>query len=83
MERGRRPGGGVTMRGTDGVMLARNRVLAELERGAEVSPDLCAIVNWVICGDEGLGIEALFPAEAAERLMAACTLACPLPNRGH
>jgi len=70
------------MRGTNGVMLARNRVLVELERRREVSPELCELTNWVLCGDEGLGIEALFPAEVAERLLAGCTLACPLPRRG-
>lgn len=69
------------MRGTEGVMLARNRVLAELDRSPEVTRELCELTNWILCGDEGLGIDALFPAEAAERLMAACTLVCPLPNR--
>lgn len=68
-------------RGTEGVMLARNRVLAELERSHEVSAEVCALANWVICGDEGLSLDALFPPEAAGRLTAACTLACPLPAR--
>lgn len=59
-------------------MLARNRVLAELERSAEVGPEICELANWVICGDEGPTLSGLFPPEAARRLMAACTLTCPV-----
>lgn len=65
-------------RGTDGLMLARNRLLAELERSREVTPELCDLANWIICGDEGLPLDALFPPEAVARLKASCTLACPL-----
>ena len=65
-------------RGTDGLMLARNRVLAELERRGEVTPELCELTNWILCGDEGLSVEALFPAEAARRLTASCNLVCNL-----
>lgn len=68
-------------RGTDGVMSARNRILAELERRDEVTPELCALVNWVLCGDEGLPAAALFPPDAADRLATSCTLACHLPGR--
>lgn len=67
-------------RGTDGLMLARNRVLAELERCGEVTPELCDLINWIICGDEGLPVGAIFPAEVADRLAAACTLVCRLPG---
>jgi len=70
------------MRGTEGVTLARSCVPAELERHGETSPKLCELTNWILCSDVGLGIEALFPAQAAERLLAACTLACPLPRQG-
>lgn len=69
----------MNVRGTEGVMLARNRVLAELDSGREIGPELCELTNWIICGDEGLPLEALFPREAAGRLAAACTLACKLP----
>lgn len=68
-------------RGTDGLMLARNRVLAELEQHGQVTPELCDLANWVICGDEGLPLDALFPPEAAEQLTRGCTLACPLSQR--
>ena len=63
-------------RGTDGLMLARNRVLAELERRGEVTPELCELTNWILCGDEGLSVEALFSAEAARQLTASCSLVC-------
>ena len=68
-------------RGTDGVMLARNRVLVELERDGEVSPELCELASWVICGEEGPTLEGLFPAEAARKLRATCNLACPLTGQ--
>lgn len=71
----------MAMRGTDGVMLARNYVLAQIERGVEITPEICEITNWVICGDEGLPVEAVFPPEVAERLSVSCLLACPLPRR--
>lgn len=68
-------------RGTDGLMLARNRVLAELERGGPVTSELCELANWIICGDEGLPLEAIFPPEAADKLASHCTLACHLDPR--
>jgi len=67
-------------RGTDGVMLARNRVLAEIERLGEVTPELCELANWVLCGDEGPEVDAIFPPEAAAKLTRTCTLVCPLPR---
>ena len=67
-------------RGTESLMLARNRVLAELERRGEVTQELCDLTNWIICGDEGLPVGAIFPSEVAEKLAAACTLVCHLPN---
>ncbi len=68
-------------RGTDGLMLARNRVLAELERRGQVTPELCDLANWIICGDEGLPLEAIFPPEAASKLTSHCTLVCHLNPR--
>ncbi len=67
-------------RGTDGLMLARNRILAELERGVGPTPEMCELASWIICGEEGLPLEALFPPEAAERLRSGCQLACRLPG---
>ena len=58
-------------RGTDGLMLARNYVLSQIERGAEISRELCEITNWIICGDEGLTVDALFPPEVAAELAGA------------
>ncbi len=67
-------------RGTDGLMLARNRVLAEVRRHGGVTPEICDLTNWIICGDEGLTVDALFPPEVAAELTGACTLVCHLPR---
>lgn len=67
-------------RGTDGLMLARNRVLAEIERAGDVTPELCDLTNWIICGDEGLSLEAIFPPAVAARIAESCTLVCRLPG---
>ena len=66
-------------RGTDGVMMARNRVRRLLQVAQKPSEEACSLACHVVCGDDGLTLEQVFPPEEAKRLTEACALACPVP----
>ena len=66
-------------RGTDGVMVARNRVRRLLREKGSPSEEACALACHVVCGDEGLTIEDVFPREEARQLAEGCLLACRVP----
>lgn len=69
-------------RGSDGVMVARNRVRRLLREKGSPSEEACALANYVLCGDEGLTLDELFPQEEARALATGCVLACRVPGDG-
>jgi hypothetical protein len=63
-------------RGSDGVMMARNRVRRLLRERGSASEEACFLTNYVLCGDEGLTLNELFTTDEAEVLARSCVLAC-------
>jgi len=66
-------------KGTDGVMLARNRVRRLLNEKGKPDALACELTRDITCCDEGLTVGELFSREEAEMLAAQCELTCPVP----
>ncbi|MGQ9628402.1 MAG: hypothetical protein ACUVV0_16050 [Anaerolineae bacterium] len=68
-------------RGVDGVMTARNKARAIMQKEGKVTEEVCELVRRVVCGDEGPSVKDLFPEEEAEEIIEKCELVCPLPGQ--
>lgn len=67
-------------RGTDGLMLARNRVRRLLRERGEPDTLVCELTRQIVCCDEGLTVRELFLPDEAERIIQHCELTCPVGN---
>jgi hypothetical protein len=66
-------------KGTDGLMLARNRVRRLLNEQGQPDALACELTRHITCCDEGLTVGELFSPEEAEQLVSHCYLTCPIP----
>lgn len=70
-------------RGTDGIMLARNRIRRLLRERGEADALACELTRKITCCDEGLTVRELFKADEAEQIIQKCELTCPVnPHAG-
>ncbi len=67
-------------RGTDGLMLARNRIRKLLRERGKPDTLVCELARKITCCDEGLTVTELFAPDEAQQIIAHCDLACPLPE---
>ncbi|MDH7489297.1 MAG: hypothetical protein QHH80_07290 [Anaerolineae bacterium] len=66
-------------KGTDGLMLARNRIRKLLRERGKPDTLVCELTREITCCDEGLTVTELFAPEEAEQIIAHCDLVCPVP----
>lgn len=67
-------------KGTDGLMLARNRIRKLLRERGKPDTLVCELAREITCCDEGLTVTELFAADEARLIIAHCELACPVPE---
>lgn len=67
-------------KGTDGLMLARNRIRKLLRERDKPDAFVCELARQITCCDEGLTVTELFAPDEAQQIIAHCELTCPLPE---
>ncbi len=65
-------------RGTDGIMLARNRIRRLLRERGKPDALACELARQITCCDEGLTIPQLFQPDEAKQIIQHCELTCPV-----
>lgn len=70
----------MSIRGTDGVMLARNRVRRLLKEKGQPDSLACELARAITCCDEGLTVNELFSPDEASQIAAHCELVCEVPS---
>jgi hypothetical protein len=66
--------------GTDGVMLARNRIRRLLAEKGQPDALACQLARAITCCDEGLTVNELFSPDEASRIATHCELVCEVPS---
>jgi len=69
----------MSVKGTDGVMLARNRVRRLLKEKGQPDSLACELARAITCCDEGLTVNELFSPDEASQIAAHCELVCEVP----
>jgi len=67
-------------KGTDGLMLARNRIRKLLRERGKPDALVCQLAREITCCDEGLTVSELFAPEEAAQIISHCELVCPVPD---
>lgn len=67
-------------KGTDGLMLARNRIRKLLRERGKPDNLVCELAREITCCDEGLTVTELFAPDEAKQIIAHCDLVCPVPE---
>lgn len=65
-------------KGTDGLMLARNRIRKLLRERGKPDTLVCELAREITCCDEGLTVTELFAPEEAQQIITHCELVCPV-----
>lgn len=64
------------VKGTDGLMLARNRIRQMLREKGNPDGLVCELTRQITCCEEGLSVNELFLPEEANQIAAHCDLYC-------